>query len=168
MRRRARAVVRSQSRSGRGDLRSHRKGFATIAIVARRGAFLCELVHTRLRSHHRLPARAHARADGTGRTTSSIPRSTLFGKLSEDRKSVYLTDGGHIENLGIYELLKRQCRVIIAVDAEADREMAFGSFNTLVRYARIDLGIEIDLPWQQITGKSLTTGAAIHEKGQCW
>ena len=81
---------------------------------------------------------------------------------------MYLTDGGHIENLGIYELLKRQCRVIIAVDAEADREMAFGSFNTLVRYARIDLGIEIDLPWQQITGKSLTTGAAIHEKGQCW
>jgi hypothetical protein len=89
----------------------------------------------------------------------------LLGKLSEDRKSVYLTDGGHIENLGIYELLKRQCRVIIAVDAEADREMAFGSFNTLVRYARIDLGIEIDLPWQQITDKSLATGAAIDEKG---
>jgi len=89
----------------------------------------------------------------------------LFGKLSEHRKSVYLTDGGHIENLGIYELLKRQCRIIIAVDAEADREMAFGSFNTLVRYARIDLGIEIDLPWQKITDKSLATGAAIDAKG---
>ena len=60
---------------------------------------------------------------------------------------MYLTDGGHIENLGVYELLRRHCRVIIAVDAEADRELAFGSFNTLVRYARIDLGIEIDLPW---------------------
>src|SRR5205823_2590297 len=43
----------------------------------------------------------------------------LLGLLSEQRKSVYLTDGGHIENLGLYELLKRQCRVIIAVDAEA-------------------------------------------------
>ena len=71
----------------------------------------------------------------------------LLGRLSEERKSVYLTDGGHIENLGVYELLRRHCRVIIAVDAEADRELAFGSFNTLVRYARIDLGIEIDLPW---------------------
>src|SRR6202008_4348985 len=40
----------------------------------------------------------------------------LFGQLSEKRKSVYLTDGGHIENLGIYELLRRRCRVIIAVD----------------------------------------------------
>ena len=90
----------------------------------------------------------------------------LLGLLSEQRKSVYLTDGGHIENLGLYELLKRQCRVIIAVDAEADREMAFGSFNTLVRYARIDLGIEIDLPWQQIADKSLATGSAIDEKGE--
>jgi predicted acylesterase/phospholipase RssA len=89
----------------------------------------------------------------------------LFGRLHERLKSVYLTDGGHIENLGLYELLKRRCRVIIAVDAEADWEMAFGSFNTLVRYARIDLGLEIDLPWQQITDKSLATSKAIDEKG---
>jgi hypothetical protein len=43
--------------------------------------------------------------------------------------------------------------------------MAFGSFNTLVRYARIDLGLEIDLPWQQIAEKSLATGKAIDDKG---
>jgi len=78
---------------------------------------------------------------------------------------VYLTDGGHIENLGIYELLRRRCRVIIAVDAEADRQMAFGSFNTLERYALIDLGIRIDLPWQQITNESLSTGKEIDETG---
>jgi hypothetical protein len=90
----------------------------------------------------------------------------LFGRLHERLKSVYLSDGGHIENLGLYELLKRRCRVIIVVDAEADREMAFGSFNTLVRYARIDLGLEIDLPWQQITDKSLATGKAIDDKGE--
>jgi predicted acylesterase/phospholipase RssA len=89
----------------------------------------------------------------------------ILGQLDENRKSVYLTDGGHIENLGIYELLKRRCRVIIAVDAEADPEMAFGSFNTLVRYARIDLGIEIELPWAQITDVSRKTGKTIDEKG---
>jgi hypothetical protein len=44
----------------------------------------------------------------------------MFGKLNEYRRSVYLTDGGHIENLGVYELLRRRCKVIIAVDAEAD------------------------------------------------
>jgi predicted acylesterase/phospholipase RssA len=89
----------------------------------------------------------------------------LFGRLNEHWRSVYLTDGGHIENLGIYELLKRRCRVIIAVDAEADSELAFGSFNTLVRYARIDLGLEIDLPWEQIADVSRATGNAIEEYG---
>ena len=88
----------------------------------------------------------------------------LLGLLNEGLKSVYLTDGGHIENLGLYELLKRQCRAIIAVDAEADREMAFGSFNTLVRFARIDFGVEIDLPWQQVTNKSRETSEAIDAK----
>jgi hypothetical protein len=89
----------------------------------------------------------------------------LFGWLNEKRKSVYLTDGSHIENLGIYELLRRRCRVIIAVDAEADPEMAFGSFNTLERYALIDMGIRIDLPWQKIADESLATGKAIDDKG---
>ena len=78
---------------------------------------------------------------------------------------MYLTDGGHIENLGIYELLRRRCRVVIAVDAEADPQMAFGSFNTLERYALIDLGIRIDLPWQPITNESLNTGKVIDETG---
>ena len=89
----------------------------------------------------------------------------MFGKLNEHRKSVYLTDGGHVENLGIYELLKRRCRIIIAVDAEADPELAFGSFNTLVRYARIDLGVEIELPWGEITAASRKTGKSIDENG---
>jgi hypothetical protein len=78
---------------------------------------------------------------------------------------VYLTDGGHIENLGIYELLRRRCKVIIAVDAEADPQMAFGSFNTLERYALIDMGIRIDLPWQKIANMSLATGKALDNDG---
>ena len=88
----------------------------------------------------------------------------LFGLLNERRKSVYLTDGGHIENLGIYELLRRRCAVIIAVDAECDPQMAFGSFNTLERYALIDMGIRIDLPWQKIADESLATSEAIDDK----
>ena len=66
-----------------------------------------------------------------------------------------MTDGGNIENLGIYALLKRRCRVIIAVDAEADPTMSFGSFLTLERYARIDLGVTIDLPWHAIKARTL-------------
>lgn len=78
-----------------------------------------------------------------------------LGLLNENRDTVYLTDGGHIENLGIYELLRRRCRLIVAVDAEADPKMNFGSFVTLQRYARIDLGARIDLPWKDLATVTL-------------
>jgi hypothetical protein len=71
----------------------------------------------------------------------------LLGLLTEDSETIYLTDGGHIENLGIYELLRRRCKLIIAIDGEADPDMSFGSLVTLERYARIDFGLRIDLPW---------------------
>ena len=79
----------------------------------------------------------------------------MFSRLSELDTYVYLTDGGNIENLGIYSLLKRRCPVIIAVDAEEDPTMGFGSFLTLERYARIDLGVTIELPWQAIRDRTL-------------
>jgi hypothetical protein len=76
--------------------------------------------------------------------------SEISGRLYENSDEVYLTDGGHIENLAIYELLRRHCKLIIVVDAEADLSMHFPSLITLERYARIDLGIRIDLPWEPI------------------
>jgi hypothetical protein len=85
----------------------------------------------------------------------------MFGLLGETRQLVYLTDGGHIENLAIYELLKRKCRIIIAIDAEADPAMTFGSFCSLQRFARIDLGVRIDLPWQDVSQITNDTSKAI-------
>jgi Patatin-like phospholipase len=79
----------------------------------------------------------------------------LIAKLSEKNWNVYVTDGGHLENLGAYELLRRRCRVIIVSDAEADPEMTFGSLVTLQRYARIDLGVRITLPWAEIRDETL-------------
>jgi hypothetical protein len=86
-----------------------------------------------------------------------------LGWLEEDSWYVYVTDGAHIENLGMYQLLKRRCRLIIAVDVEADPAMHFGSFVRLQRHARIDLGIRIDLPWQQVRATSLEAGKLIEE-----
>src|SRR5262249_19337572 len=76
--------------------------------------------------------------------------SEITGRLYENSSDVYLTDGGHIENLGVYELLRRRCKLIIVVDAEADFAMHFPSFVTVQRYARIDLGVIIDMPWSRI------------------
>jgi hypothetical protein len=85
----------------------------------------------------------------------------MFGLLSEDSEIVLITDGGHIENLGLYELLRRRCKLIIAVDAEADPDMSFGSLVTLERYARIDFGVRIDLPWASLRDTSRKASAEI-------
>lgn len=84
----------------------------------------------------------------------------MFGIMKEHHGHVYLTDGGHIENLGIYEMLRRRCKVIVAVDAEADPQMRFGSFIALQIYARIDLGVRIDLPVEGIRRTTLAAMAA--------
>lgn len=94
----------------------------------------------------------------------------ILGWLDEKKKNIYLTDGGHIENLGAYELIKRRCKLIIVVDAEADRDMNFGSLITLQRYARIDLGAKIDIKWSDIARTSLFAqkgGAPIKNGPHC-
>ena len=79
----------------------------------------------------------------------------VFGLIDETSGNIYLTDGGNVENLGLYELLRRRCKVIIAIDAEADPGLDFPSLITLERYARIDLGVLINVPWGEIRERSL-------------
>ncbi len=67
------------------------------------------------------------------------------GRMDEHHRYVNVSDGGHLENLGIYELLRRRCRLIIAVDGEADPELRFVSLVHLIRFARIDMGVLIDI-----------------------
>lgn len=80
----------------------------------------------------------------------------MFGLLESEGPWLYLTDGGHIDNTGIYQLLLRRCATIIAIDAEADPEMVFPSFVALQRHARIDLGVRINLRWDRIAAATLS------------
>ena len=63
---------------------------------------------------------------------------------------IFLTDGGHIDNLGIYELLRRRCRLIIAIDAEADPDLDAASLVQVSRFARIDMNVVICMNWKPI------------------
>ena len=58
---------------------------------------------------------------------------------------VFLSDGGHLENTGAYELLRRRCRYIVVSDAEEDPRLEFGGFAALLRFARLDLGVEVEI-----------------------
>jgi hypothetical protein len=59
------------------------------------------------------------------------------------RQHWYLSDGGHFENLGGYELIRRRLPFIVLVDAEADPDFEFQGLANLVRKARIDFGAEV-------------------------
>jgi hypothetical protein len=90
----------------------------------------------------------------------------MFSWITEKSPKIFLTDGGHIENLGVYSLMKRRCELIIAIDAEADPTMSFGALLALERYARIDLGAIIELPWQAIREQTLATNKAFDDANQ--
>ncbi len=65
--------------------------------------------------------------------------------MSEQRAWLNLSDGGHIENMGAYELLRRRCKYVLCVDGEADGAYTFQGLMTLVRHAQLDFGVRIDV-----------------------
>jgi hypothetical protein len=67
----------------------------------------------------------------------------LLSKTHTKRARVNISDGGHIENLAVYELIRRKCRLIIATDAGADPDYGFSDLRNLVLRARNELGINI-------------------------
>jgi hypothetical protein len=78
--------------------------------------------------------------------------------MTDDRSpNVYLSDGGHFENLGIYEMVLRRCRLIVASDASADPEYVFENLANAVRKIRIDFGIPIEFDSLRIFRKKEDT-----------
>ena len=85
------------------------------------------------------------------------PRSSLLYLLNEltaqtDDRSAYLnlSDGGHFDNIGLYELVRRRCRFIIIGDAEQDAELTFGALAGAIRKCQTDFGVTIDLDLHSI------------------
>jgi choline dehydrogenase-like flavoprotein len=56
----------------------------------------------------------------------------------------YLSDGGHFEVTGLYELLRRRVDFAIATDAGEDPQYRFGDVAQLAQQVRIDFGAHID------------------------
>jgi len=78
----------------------------------------------------------------------------LFGLSDDEARYVYISDGGHFENLGLYELVKRRCKYIVVCDADADGDYAFGDLGGAIRKCREDIGVEITLVTDSLRPKS--------------
>ena len=83
----------------------------------------------------------------------------LIGATNDERGFVNVSDGGHFENLGIYELVRRRCKYIICCDGSQDSAFAFEDLGNAIRKCRSDFGAEIEIDVNQIlpgaeTGRS--------------
>lgn len=98
----------------------------------------------------------------------------LRRNLSERSWLIQLTDGGHFENLGIYEMIRRKARLIIVCDAAADLDYTFGDLANATEKVRVDFGALIDIdnkklqkliPSKQLAHSELSDGLYYADQG---
>ncbi len=89
-----------------------------------------------------------------------------FGRTSLLDRWLYVTDGGHYDNLGLVEALRRRPAEIIVLDASGDAEDSFRALADAVATARIDLGVELDLPLTRLIRKDKDFADAAWTSGQ--
>jgi hypothetical protein len=110
------------------------------------------------------PRWLHALADtGDQARWDDRPRWTYFarevlGRFRADERYVYVTDGGHWENLGLVELLRRGCTEVYCISAAGDGPDRFTTIGEAITLAQAELGVRIDIdldplraPWPDAT-----------------
>ncbi len=83
------------------------------------------------------------RHDGPQSAVSPVIREAA-GLTTQDSEYVYLSDGGHFENLGLDEMVMRRCRSIVVIDSGCDADYTYEDLGNALRKVRIDLGVNID------------------------
>jgi hypothetical protein len=102
-----------------------------------------------------------------GPTYSVMPFiDEAFGLTNDKNTWVDLSDGGHFENLGLYEMVLRRCATIIVVDGSADPAFHFDDLANAIRKIRIDLGIPIEFPDGVSIAKEITPASRHCAMGQ--
>jgi Patatin-like phospholipase len=117
-------------------------GFIMTLFNARLGAWL---------GNPGTPGKDTWRHEGPKSAMASIVRET-FGLTNEAAQYVYLSDGGHFENLGLYAMIRRGCRHILVLDGAADGDFEFNDLGNALRKVRIDTKIDIqfDESWDRL------------------
>jgi len=138
-------VMLGQAISVSGAAASPNMGYSTSPLVA----FLLTMFNVRLAWWFPNPGRPNWHK-------SRLPISTwylvkeMFGLADEHNHFINVSDGGHFENLGIYELVRRRCKVIVASDAECDPHMTFGSLGNVIRLCEVDFDAKIEIDVESI------------------
>lgn len=118
----------------------------TYSTRSRPLSFLMTLLNVRLGYWTRNPEKEKKRSGFLRPAWLVYMFREMFGSgLSEDNRSIHLTDGGHFENLALYELIRRRCRYIIVTDSSGDEGFKFNALARLIEMVRLDFGAKIEL-----------------------
>lgn len=69
--------------------------------------------------------------------------SEALGMTDSEHPYVYLSDGGHFENLALYEMILRRCHFIVVSDGGQDVDFTFEDLGNALSKVRVDLGVPI-------------------------
>jgi hypothetical protein len=122
------------------------QGYNTSPAVA----FLMTMFDVRLGWWMGNPRRDAESALSSPRFGLAALTSEMIGRTDDRARFVNLSDGGHFDNMGIYELVRRRCKFILLCDAEEDHSYHFGGLGMAIRKCRVDFGAEIKIDPSQI------------------
>ncbi len=88
-----------------------------------------------------------------------------LGWTDNQHPYVYLSDGGHFENLGLYEMVLRRCRYIVVTDGSQDEDCDFESLGNALSKIRTDLGVRISFDAIPISRRPHETPTYFKEGG---
>ena len=125
-----------------GAAASPNMGYSSSPLVS----FTMMLFNARLGAWLGNPGRAGRdtwRMDGPRFAVAPVVREML-GLTDDQSPYSYLSDGGHFENLALYEMVLRRCRSIVVLDGGCDPDFTYEDLGNALRKIRIDLGVPID------------------------
>jgi hypothetical protein len=142
------APTLGQAVSVSGAAASPNMGYHTSPVVA----FLLTVFNVRLGWWFPNPGRLKRLEDAVPSPRWNLPYlfAELFGLATDRSRFLMISDGGHFENLAVYELIKRQCAMIIVSDAECDPRLAFEGLGTLIRVCEVDYHTTIRIDVQSL------------------
>jgi hypothetical protein len=127
------AVNPNSAPNGQGVTRNRMVAFLMSVFSVRLGYWLANPNHTRSNRHNR----PNLWLPGT--------RQGLFAQgLCEDATFIELSDGGHFDNTGIYELVRRRTKLIVVSSAGYDPDCVMGDLANVIEKVRVDFSVFIE------------------------
>jgi len=117
---------------------------ALLALLnARLGVWLPNPTHVH-ELQERIPAPEGGRGFLVRHRNIGYSLKEVFGHYDSGDRFVYVSDGGHHDNLGLIELYRRRCRVILCFDASGDPAGTVRTFEEVTERAERELGVCIE------------------------